>query len=80
MTRDIINFDEIDENGPQEYHGTFTIDVSELDREEVSNLAPVEADARHWLELGCLFVAVGSDVGVLARQSEALAAKYKSQG
>ena len=40
-------------------------------------LAPVEADARHWLELGALFVAVGSDVGVLARQSEALAAKFK---
>jgi 4-hydroxy-2-oxoheptanedioate aldolase len=40
-------------------------------------LAPVEADARHWLELGCLFVAVGSDVGILARQSEALAAKFK---
>ena len=36
-------------------------------------LAPVEADARHWLERGCLFVAVGSDVGLLARQSEALA-------
>jgi 4-hydroxy-2-oxoheptanedioate aldolase len=42
-------------------------------------LAPVEADARHWLELGALFVAVGSDVGVLARQSEALAAKFKAQ-
>jgi 4-hydroxy-2-oxoheptanedioate aldolase len=40
-------------------------------------LAPVEADARHWMELGCLFVAVGSDVGVLARQTESLAAKYK---
>ena len=40
-------------------------------------LAPVEADARHWLQLGCLFVAVGSDVGLLARQSEALAAKFK---
>ena len=40
-------------------------------------LAPIEADARHWLELGCLFVAVGSDAGILARQSEALAAKYK---
>jgi 2-keto-3-deoxy-L-rhamnonate aldolase RhmA len=40
-------------------------------------LAPVEADARHWLGLGCLFVAVGSDVGILARQSEALAAKFK---
>jgi 4-hydroxy-2-oxoheptanedioate aldolase len=41
-------------------------------------LAPVESDARHWMELGCLFVAVGSDVGILARQSEALAAKYRS--
>ena len=41
-------------------------------------LAPVEADARHWLALGCTFVAVGSDAGILARQSEALAAKYKS--
>jgi 4-hydroxy-2-oxoheptanedioate aldolase len=40
-------------------------------------LAAVEADARHWLQLGCLFVAVGSDVGLLARQSEALAAKFK---
>ena len=40
-------------------------------------LAPVEADARHWLELGCGCVAVGSDVGLLARQSEALAAKFK---
>jgi 4-hydroxy-2-oxoheptanedioate aldolase len=42
-------------------------------------LALVEADARHWLELGCLFVAVGSDLGLLARQSEALAAKFQQQ-
>jgi 4-hydroxy-2-oxoheptanedioate aldolase len=40
-------------------------------------LAPVEEDARHWLALGCLFVAVGSDVSLLARQGEALAAKFK---
>jgi 2-keto-3-deoxy-L-rhamnonate aldolase RhmA len=26
--------------------------------------------------MGCLFVAVGSDVGLLARQSEALAARF----
>ncbi len=39
-------------------------------------LAPLEADARRWLELGATFVAVGSDVGLLARQSEALAAKF----
>jgi 4-hydroxy-2-oxoheptanedioate aldolase len=40
-------------------------------------LAPVEADARHYLDMGCLFVAVGSDVGLLARQSEALAARFR---
>jgi 4-hydroxy-2-oxoheptanedioate aldolase len=40
-------------------------------------LAPIEADAKHWLDLGALFVAVGSDAGILARQSEALAAKFK---
>jgi 4-hydroxy-2-oxoheptanedioate aldolase len=39
-------------------------------------LAPVEADAKHWLEIGCQFVAVGSDAGLLARQSEALAARF----
>jgi len=37
-----------------------------------------EADARHWLECGALFVAVGADVGILARGAEALAAKFKS--
>lgn len=40
-------------------------------------LAPGEADARRWIEAGCLFVAVGVDVGLLARQSETLAAKFK---
>lgn len=41
-------------------------------------LAPAEADARHWLERGATFVAVGSDIGLLARGSEALAAKFKA--
>ena len=41
-------------------------------------LTGVEADARHWLECGALFVAVGADVGLLARGAEALAAKFKS--
>jgi 4-hydroxy-2-oxoheptanedioate aldolase len=41
-------------------------------------LTPNEADARHWLECGALFVAVGSDSGILARGAEALAAKFKS--
>ena len=41
-------------------------------------LTPSEADARHWLQCGALFVAVGADVGILARGAEALAAKFKS--
>ena len=41
-------------------------------------LTPNEADARHWLECGALFVAVGSDAGILARGADVLAAKFKS--
>jgi 4-hydroxy-2-oxoheptanedioate aldolase len=41
-------------------------------------LTPNEADARHWLACGALFVAVGADVGILARGAEALAARFKS--
>ncbi len=37
-----------------------------------------EADARKWLDHGGLFVAVGSDQNILARQTEALVAKYKA--
>lgn len=40
-------------------------------------LAPVEADARHWLSLGCVVLAVGSDVGLLSRHSEELAARFR---
>jgi len=40
-------------------------------------LTPSEEDARRWLECGALFVAVGADVGLLARGAEALAAKFK---
>ena len=36
-----------------------------------------EADARRILEIGGQFVAVGSDLGVLARGVDALAAKFK---
>jgi 4-hydroxy-2-oxoheptanedioate aldolase len=42
-------------------------------------LTPVEAEARHWLEQGFTFVAVGSDLGLLARTSEALASKFKGK-
>ena len=41
-------------------------------------LTPSEADAHHWLDCGALFVAVGADVGILARGAESLAAKFKS--
>jgi 4-hydroxy-2-oxoheptanedioate aldolase len=37
-----------------------------------------EAFARRCMALGCLFTAVGSDSGILARGSEQLAAKFKS--
>ena len=39
-------------------------------------LTPDEAYARHCIKLGATFVAVGSDSGLLARQSEALAARF----
>lgn len=41
-------------------------------------LAPVEADARRYIEMGFAFVAVGSDLALLARNAEALAAKYQT--
>jgi 4-hydroxy-2-oxoheptanedioate aldolase len=40
-------------------------------------LTPSEEDARRWLDCGALFVAVGADVGILARGAEALAEKFK---
>jgi len=42
-------------------------------------LAPVESDARHWLDKGCTVVAVGSDLGLLVKNSDQLAAKFKRQ-
>jgi 4-hydroxy-2-oxoheptanedioate aldolase len=36
-----------------------------------------EALARRYIELGCAFTAVGSDVGILARGAENLAAKFR---
>ena len=40
-------------------------------------LTGVEVDAKRWLEVGALFVAVGADVGILARESEKLLAKFR---
>jgi 4-hydroxy-2-oxoheptanedioate aldolase len=39
-----------------------------------------EALARRYIELGALFVAVGADVGILARGADALAAKFARKG
>jgi 4-hydroxy-2-oxoheptanedioate aldolase len=36
--------------------------------------------ARRYLGLGCLFVAVGSDLALLARGADALAARFKASG
>ncbi|QCP53578.1 2-dehydro-3-deoxyglucarate aldolase [Trinickia violacea] len=41
-------------------------------------LTPDEALARRYIELGCTFTAVGSDVGILGRGAEQLAARFKS--
>ena len=37
-----------------------------------------ESAAQHWIDVGVQFIAVGSDVGVLARGAEALAKKFKA--
>ena len=41
-------------------------------------LAPVEKDARRYLDMGMTFVAVGGDVGLLRSASKALCDKFKS--
>ena len=43
----------------------------------VGILSPAEADARRYLAQGMTFVAVGSDLGLLRTQSQALADKYR---
>jgi 2-dehydro-3-deoxyglucarate aldolase len=40
-------------------------------------LAPVEADARRYLEMGATFVAVGSDLGIFRGATQALCDKFK---
>jgi uncharacterized protein len=41
-----IDFDEIDEHGPQSYRETFEVPVAELGRDEVASVGPVVIDAR----------------------------------
>lgn len=40
-------------------------------------LTAADAEIRRYIEAGCLFTAVGSDVGLLARGSEQLLARYR---
>ena len=40
-------------------------------------LTGIEADAHHWLSVGSTVVAVGSDLSLLARHTEELAARFK---
>jgi 4-hydroxy-2-oxoheptanedioate aldolase len=42
-------------------------------------LTPAEEHAKRQLSLGALFVAVGNDIGILARGAEALLARYRQQ-
>jgi 2-dehydro-3-deoxyglucarate aldolase len=42
-------------------------------------LAPVEADARKYLEMGMTFLAVGGDTGLLRNASQALAQRFKAK-
>lgn len=46
---------------------------------KASGILVGEADGKRCLDMGFLFVAVGADVGMLARGSEALAAKFKPE-
>jgi 2-dehydro-3-deoxyglucarate aldolase len=41
-------------------------------------LAPVEADARRYMEMGASFVAVGSDLGLFRAASQALCDRYRA--
>ncbi len=41
-------------------------------------LAPVEADARRYIEMGATFVAVGSDLGVFRSATQALHDRYRN--
>jgi len=43
----------------------------------MGTLAPVEADARRYFEMGATFVAVGSDLGVLRMGTQALIDKFR---
>jgi len=53
-------------------------DAAKASGKAIGILAPIEADARRYLELGATFVAVGSDLGVFRSGTQALRDKFMS--
>jgi uncharacterized protein len=43
---EFIDFDTIDDRGPQTYHGTYEVNAADLDRHEVANVGTVKIDAK----------------------------------
>jgi uncharacterized protein len=59
--KDVIDFDEIDEHGPQTYAATFTdIAVDDVYRDEVAAVGPVRIDARAEKAADAEYVADGT--------------------
>jgi 2-dehydro-3-deoxyglucarate aldolase len=52
------------------------MDRAKAHKKPIGILAPVEADARRYIEMGATFVAVGSDLGVLRMQTQAIRDKF----
>src|SRR5256885_2196977 len=44
-TPHVIDFDDIDENGPRSYYATFDIPAAELERDEILGVGPITIDA-----------------------------------
>ncbi len=51
-------------------------DVAKAQGKACGILAPIEADAHHYIDMGATFVAVGNDLGLLRSSTQALADKF----
>jgi 2-keto-3-deoxy-L-rhamnonate aldolase RhmA len=45
---------------------------------KITGMSASDVDAEHWFSLGCRFVTVGGDMGLLAKHTRALAAKFQN--
>ena len=52
--KDLIEFDVIDEHGPQTYSGTYDVFTKDLDRHEVITSGSVRIDATHGSSGSCV--------------------------